>query len=65
MGKEMKINLNQIKERTGREFENIEQLYFYISYVMDYLKGFNKNYTKRQFEKIDELWEFFNAIELD
>ena len=61
----MKIDLNQIKERTGREFENIEQLYFYLSYVMDYLKGFNRNYTKKQFEKIDEIWEIFQAIKLD
>ena len=61
----MKIDLTQIKERTGREFESIEQLYFYLSYVMDYLKGFNKNYTKKQFEKIDELWEIFQAIKID
>jgi hypothetical protein len=51
MVNKMKIDLEQIKERTGREFENIEQLYFYINYVMDYLKGFNKNYTKKTIRK--------------
>lgn len=60
----MKIDLEKIESNTGRKFENIEQLYFYLVYVMDFLRANNKNYNKKQYEKIIELWEMIQAIEL-
>lgn len=59
----MKINFEKIERETGRRFENLEQLYFYISYTLDFLKVNNKNYNKKQYEKIDELFSFFHSIE--
>ena len=60
----MKIDLQRIENNTGRKFDNIEQLYFYLVYVMDFLRANNKNYNKKQYEKILELWETIQAIEL-
>ena len=60
----MKIDFDKIERHTGRKFENVEQLYFYLVYVMDFLRVNNKNYNKKQFEKILELWEFVNSITL-
>ncbi len=59
------IDYDKIEHLTGRKFDNVEQLYFYIAYVMDYLKAHNKNYNKKQYEKIDEIWEIFNACTIE
>lgn len=61
----MYIDFEQIKETTGREFENIEQLYIYTLYVIEFLKVNNKNYTKKQYHKIDELFEFLRAVKFE
>lgn len=61
----MKIDFDKIESHTGQKFENVEQLYFYVSYILDFLKSHNKNYTKKQYEKIDELFEYFHAIILE
>ena len=58
----MKINFEEIEQATGRKFENIEQLFFYISYVIDFLAINNKNYNKKQYNKIFELVNIRNAI---
>lgn len=60
----MKVNFEKIEQTTGRKFDNIEQLYFYVQYVVEFLKVHNKNYTKRQYEKIEELFDFIRSIEL-
>lgn len=60
-----KINFEKIKNNTGREFENMENIYYYISCVLDVLRANNKNYTKQQYYKILDLWEIFNAIEIE
>ena len=60
----MEVNFEKIEQLTGRKFDNIEQLYFYVQYVVEFLKVNNKNYTKRQYEKIDELFDFIKSIEL-
>ena len=59
----MKINFKEIEQATGRKFENIEQLYIYISYIIDFLAVNNKNYNKKQYYKIFELVDIRNAIE--
>ena len=59
-----KINFDKIRENTGRDFENIENLYFRCSLLLDRLRVNNKNYTKKQYFDVVELWEIFNAIEI-
>lgn len=61
----MKIDFNKIEQSTGRKFDNAEQLYFYVKYVIEFLKVNNKNYTKKQYYKIDELFDIVNAIQLE
>lgn len=61
----MKINFYEIERNTGRKFENLEQLYFYCVYVIEFLKVHNKNYIKKQYEKINELFNFIKAIKFD
>lgn len=61
----MYIDFEQIKQTTGREFENLEQLYVYTLYVIEFLKVNNKNYTKKQYYKIDELFEFIRAVKFE
>lgn len=58
----MEINFKEIEQSTGRKFENIEQLYSYISYIIDFLAVNNKNYNKKQYNKIFELVNIRNAI---
>lgn len=60
----MTINFEKIERATGRKFDNVEQLYFYIEYITEFLKANNKNYNKKQFEKITELFEIIKAIEI-
>ena len=61
----MKINLDRIEQLTGRHFDNIEQLYFYLKYVIEFLIVCNKNYNKRQYEKIDELFVVITSVEFE
>ena len=59
----MKIDFEEIEITTGLKFDNIEQLYFYLSRVIDFLAIHNKNYNKKQYEKIYELVNIRNAIQ--
>ena len=59
----MKVNFEKIEQHTGRKFENLEQLYFRVLYDLEFLKVHNKNYTKKQYEKIDELFDYISAVE--
>lgn len=59
----MKVNFEKIEQNTGLKFENLEQLYFRVLYDLEFLKVHNKNYTKKQYEKIDELFEYIRAVE--
>lgn len=61
----MYIDLKRIVSETGRTFDNEEQLYFYIQYIVEFLKVNNRNYTKKQREKIDELFSFVQAVKFD
>lgn len=58
----MYIDFEQIERDTGRKFENIEQLFFYVNYVIEFLTVNNKNYTKKQHHKINELFSFIKSI---
>lgn len=59
----MKVNFKKIEHSTGRKFENLEQLYLRVLYDIEFLKVHNKNYTKKQYEKIDELFEYIRSVE--
>ena len=59
----MTVNLETIEQTTGRKFDNLEQLYFRVLYDLEFLRANNKNYTKKQYEKIDELFEYIRSVE--
>lgn len=61
----LKINYEKIANNTGRTFENVNDLLYYIDRSLYYLETHNKNYNNTQHEKILELREFFNAIETE
>ena len=61
----MKIDFEEIERTTGRKFESIEQLYFYIVRSVEFLYVHNKNYNKKQYERIYEFLNFINAIKFD
>ena len=58
----MYIDFEQIEQLTGLQFDNIEQLYFYTRNQLEYLKRTNKNYTKNQYYKIDELFDIISSV---
>lgn len=60
----MKINYKKILENTGLNFENKEDLYFYIKNTIDFLESHNKNYTKEQYHRIIDLKEILENIEM-
>ena len=61
---EIEIDLEEIKEKTGRAFDDKEDLYYYIERVLTYLYTHNKNYTNKQYCMIEELKDIFSAAEI-
>ena len=61
----MTIDFDEIKNNTGLEFQNVEQLYFYAVRLLEKLKVNNKNYTKKQYFWIDELFSFIMAVKFE
>lgn len=59
----MKINLEKM-ERYGYSFENLEDVYFYFSGMLDYLESHNKNYTQAQYNKIVALKDILECLEV-
>lgn len=60
----MKIDNKQLMERTGMSFESESDVYYYIVNHLEWLLTHNKNYTKEQESRIDDLWEIMNAIDI-
>lgn len=58
----MHFDLEKIERLTGLHFDNIEQLYFYVLQHIEFLKVHNKNYTKKQYYKIDDLFNIITSI---
>lgn len=58
----MKMNFKEIEEKTGLHFDNIEQLYFYVLHKIEMLKVCNKNYTKKQYYIIDDLFSIITSV---
>lgn len=61
----MEFDLVKIEELTGLYFENVEQLYFYVLQQIEFLKVHNKNYTKKQEYKINDLFDIISSIKFD
>lgn len=58
----MRFDLVKIEELTGLYFENTEQLYFYVLQHIEFLKANNKNYTKKQYCKINDLFDIIRSV---
>lgn len=61
----MNFDLVKIKELTGLRFDNTEQLYFYVLHQMEFLKVNNKNYTKKQYYKINDLFDIIRSVKFE
>lgn len=58
----MIINYQEIFNNTGRNLENEENVFYWLNSNIDYLLNNNKNLTKKQYEKIEEIKEILKAI---
>lgn len=58
---EIDINLEQLEKNTGRKFEDKEDIYYFLDRCISYLMTHNKNYTKEQYNKIEEINEIIKA----
>ena len=63
----MKININKkdILNSIGIEFKDDKDYFVYMQELIDYLYFHNKNYTNKQYYKIEELREILNSLESD
>lgn len=61
----MKININKkdILNSIGIEFKDNKDYFVYMQELIDYLYFHNKNYTNKQYYKIEELREILNSLE--
>ena len=61
----MEINSEKLKKLQGLNFNKIDDnLLFYIQGTLYFLKTHNKNYTKKQYEKICMLYDIFDCVEV-
>ena len=58
----MKIDFNKINKNTRLGLLNKNEILHYISGVIDYLYTHNKNYTKTQYYKIQDLKNIIDGI---
>ena len=58
----MKINYNEINKRTRLGLLNKSEVLHYVAGVIDYLYSHNKNYTKEQYYKIEDLKNIIDCI---
>lgn len=61
----MRINFDKIEQLTGLHFDNTEQLYFYVLHQIEFLKVNNKNYTKKQYYKINDLFDIIRSVNFE
>lgn len=61
----LKINYNKINEETRLGLLNANEVLHYVSGVIDYLYAHNKNYTKEQYYKIENLKSIIDSISED
>lgn len=58
----MKININKINEKTRLGLMNKNEILHYVAGIIDYLYTHNKNYTKTQYYKIEDLKNIIDCI---
>lgn len=61
----MIINYQEILKNTGMFLENEENLLYRLNSNIDYLMTHNKNLTKKQSEKIEEIKEIIKAMQAE
>ena len=60
----VKVNKKDILKSIGVEFRNEYDYLLYLLQLIDYLYFNNKNYTKRQYYRIEEIREILQNIEV-
>ena len=60
--KNFELARENIKARTGADFTDEADLISYILTSLDFLASHNKNYTKKQFWRIDELRDIADCL---
>lgn len=58
----LKINKTEMK-KYGFDFDTLEDVYFYMKNIIEYLESHNRNYTKEQYYKISILKDIMNMID--
>ena len=58
----MKVNINKINESTRLGLMNKAEVLHYARAVIEYLYTHNKNYTKEQYYKIEDLKNIIDNI---
>jgi hypothetical protein len=61
----MNFDYNKTEQLTGLHFDNTEQLYFYVLQHLEFLKVHNKNYTKKQYYKTNDLFDIISSVIFD
>lgn len=61
----IKINNEKLLFDSGLSFDSVLDLYFYVLNHIEYLSSHNKNYTKQQEHRINDLLDIFNNIEVE
>lgn len=52
----------QIEAVTGCKFDNEKDFLLYVYRALEWLESHNKNYTKEQYQKIQDLKNFFDIM---
>lgn len=60
----VKVNKKDILESIGIEFKNEYDYLLYLLQLIDYLYFNNKNYTNKQYYRIEEIREILQNIEV-
>lgn len=61
----MKINYNELNKKTRLGLLTKAEIFHYVRAVVDYLYTHNKNYTKTQWYKIEDLKNIIDSISED
>lgn len=62
---EIKIDKQEILNSIGIEFKDNKDYFMYLEQLVDYLYFHNKNYTNKQYYKIEEIREILLNIEVE
>ena len=60
-----KINNEKLLDEAGLSFDTMEDLLFYVSRHLEWLKKHNRNYNAEQWFRICDLKDIFDCIEIE